>query len=299
MPSSRIIDLDLSYHRPASLAEALDLLREEGARILAGGTDLLIRIKTGQESPRSLVHLLGIGELQGLEFKGELRIGAATQLFRLEEDELLRETYPAVFEAVKSLGGTQVRNMATLAGNLCNASPSADMATPLLVLEARVEIAGKTPAGKISRRTVPLEAFFIGPGETVLARGELVTAVIIPQPPENSASAFCKIGRVTLDMAKISCSVYVEREGRRIRKVRVAVGGAAPRPVRAAAVEKAMAGRELTRALLAEAAQGVGEDISPITDIRSTREYRREVAAVIIRDTLLAAWERCGGKEIR
>jgi carbon-monoxide dehydrogenase medium subunit len=295
--SSRHITIDFDYHRPKNLEEALTLLAHDpGSRPLGGGTDLLIQIKTGEHRPTTIVQVLDVEEMSSIEERdGILRIGAAVRLFKLEEDDTVASRFTALHEAVESLGSTQVRNMATLAGNLCNASPSADTATPLIVLGARAEVAFLGNGDGVGRRLVPMEEFFTGPGMTVLEHGQLLSAVVLPDLPAHAGSCFKKIGRVTLDMAKISCSAYLEREGSTMKKVRIAVGGAAPRPVRARAVEEALSGRDFDPAGLAEAARAVQESILPIRDIRSTVEYRREMAEVLIRDTLVEAWKRSGG----
>lgn len=296
MPNSRLIAAEFTYHRPAGLAEALELLaRLPGARVLAGGTDLLIQIKTGEAKPTALVQVLDIPELGVFQTAGGLTIGGAVPLYRLEEEPLLEARYAALYEAVRSLASVQVRTMATLAGNLCNASPSADTSGPLMVLGAEAEIAGLA-GGKLARRRVEMDRFFTGPGATVLKPGELLIAVHVPEPLVSSGSAFLKLGRVSLDMAKVSASAYLERSGGRVKSVRLAVGGAAPTPVRATAVEKALSGAAFSLTAVEEAAARVQASISPIDDVRSTAEYRRLMAPVLLRDALLAAWRRAGGE---
>ncbi len=300
MSSSRFITLDFGYHRPAKLKDALQKLQDQkDVKVLAGGTDLLIQIKTGEHKPQSIVQILDIEELNLIDYSEGLRIGAAVRLHRIEEEEQLARTYSALHDAVKSLGSFQVRNMATIGGNICNASPSADTATPLMVLGAEVEIMRLKDEGNIESNRVALEKFFTGPGTTVMEPGELLTAIILPKPSAKSGSAFIKIGRVTLDMAKISCSVYMERNGREIGTVRVALGGAAPRPVRAMYVEEALTGQEFNRALVEEAARKISESIAPITDVRSTAEYRQEVSSILIRDVVFKAWSKAGGEVVR
>ena len=296
MVNTRLIPAEFTYHRPARLVEALELLAgRPGARVLAGGTDLLIQIKTGEAKPSALVQVLDVPELSRLQIAGGLTIGCAVPLYRLEEEPLLGQRYTALHEAVRALASVQVRTMATLGGNLCNASPSADTAGPLIVLGAEVEIAGLA-RGKAATRRVPLAGFFTGPGSTVLKPGELAVALHVPEPPASSGSAFSKLGRVTLDMAKVSASAYLERSGSSVRTVRLVIGGAAPTPVRAAAVEKALTGAAFSPAAVEEAAARVQESISPIDDVRSTAEYRRLMAPVLLRDAILTAWRRAGGE---
>jgi carbon-monoxide dehydrogenase medium subunit len=299
MPNTRLISADFAYHRPAHLEEALRLLADlAGARVLAGGTDLLIQIKTGEVKPEAVVQVLDLPEL-GVFTTGSspegLTIGAAVPLYRLEEEPLLASRYTALHEAVRALASVQIRTMATLGGNLCNASPSADTAGPLIVLGAEAQIAG-LKQGQISMRRVEMSKFFTGPGATVLKPGELLAALRVPEPPSDSGSAFLKLGRVTLDMAKVSASAYLERSGNKVRAVRLAIGGAAPRPVRALAVEKALSGAAFSLAAVNKAVAQVQESISPIDDVRSTAEYRKLMAPVILRDAILTAWRRAGGE---
>jgi xanthine dehydrogenase FAD-binding subunit len=299
MSNTRVLTADFDYYRPERLEQALELLAgNPEAHVLAGGTDIINRLKVGGLRPAALVQVLDIPELGLLELDRGLAIGAAVLLYRLEEDSRLTERYTALAEAVRSLASVQIRTMATLAGNLCNASPGADTAGPLLALGAEAEIAG-LQGGRVVRRRLPLEEFFAGPGLTALKPGELLVAVHAPEPPPDSGSAFVKLGRVTLDITKVSASAYVERQGKTIKTLRLAVGAAAPRPVRARALEQALAGKAFSRQALERAVQRVGESISPISDVRSTAEYRRSMAAVVARDAVLAAWGRAGGEQER
>jgi carbon-monoxide dehydrogenase medium subunit len=297
MSSSRFITLDFGYHRPATVEDALQILQDQkGAKILAGGTDLLIQIKTGEHKPQSIVQILDIEDLKILDHSKTLRIGAGVRLYKIEEDDHIAQGYSALHDAVRSLGSSQVRNMATIGGNICNASPSADTATPLMVLGAEAEIVRRGGQGGIESNRVAMDKFFTGPGTTVIRPGEMLSHLVFPKPPADAGSAFVKIGRVTLDMAKISCSVYIERNKNEIRTVRIALGGAAPRPVRAVHVERALIGQKMEQASVEDAARNVSESIAPITDIRSTAEYRREVSAILIRDVVFKAWRRAGGE---
>ena len=299
MSNSQVINYDFDYYSPKTVEEALENLKAGGARILAGGTDLLNYIKTGEQRPEALVYILGIKELDFLKTEIGLKIGSAALLSKIEENELIKQKYPALYEAVNSIGGVQIRNMATLVGNLCTASPGADTAPPLIALNSRVEISRRSDSGEIEQRTVPLEEFFTGPNDTVLEQGDLVTSIFIPEPYVSSGSAFIKIGRVKLDIAKINCAVYVEREDDICSKARIALGAVAPRPVRAFKVEQALAGENLTSSLLAEAAEMVSEDISP-RNARSTAAYKTQAASVLIQDTLKEAWKRSGpGREVK
>lgn len=295
MSNSQVITHDFDYYSPRTLEEALKDLRAEGARVLAGGTDILNEIKTGWQAPEALVYILGISDLDVLDWRDGLRIGSATLWSKLEEDDRVKEKYPALYDAVKSMGAVQIRNMATLTGNICTASPGADSASPLMALSAQVEISRMNQRGRIEKRVLALEDFFTGPRKTALEPGDLVTAISIPEPPASSGSAFRKIARVTLSIAKINCAVYVERKGKICAKVRAALGGVAPRPVRAFMFEKSLTGGELTSSSMARAAETLTEDISPRT-ARSTAAYKTHAARFLIQDTLEAAWKRSGGE---
>jgi carbon-monoxide dehydrogenase medium subunit len=295
MSDSTRIGCDFAYNAPSTLNEALALLAEEGAVPLAGGTDLINDIKMNGRRPRSLVFLPGVPELRIWEESAEpkaLKIGAACTLRELER-RLPRDRFPALYEAVRAIGSVQIRNMATLAGNLCTASPAADTPPPLLVLAASLEIAGGSANGK--RRTVDLTDFFTGPKRTVLQPGELVSAVLVPEPPPDSGTSFRRLSRVRLDIAKISCAVFLRREGRRVQGARVAFGAAAPTPMRAAEAEACLRGKEGGPALWAEAAATAAGEIRPISDIRSSEDYRRRTAAVLVREALEEAWRRAAG----
>jgi len=295
MVDSKRIDCDFDYHAPGTLDEALACLQEEGAAALAGGTDLINDLKMNNRRPRSLVYLPGIPELRIWEEASSpqaLKIGAACTLRELER-RLPRERFPALYTAVLAIGSPPIRNMATLAGNLCTASPAADTPPVLLVLAASLEIAGGNTNGK--RRTVALKDFFTGPKQTSLKPGELVTAVLIPSPPPDSGTSYRRLARVSLDIAKISCAAFLERAGRRVKTARLALGAAAPTPMRAQAAEHCLQSGEGGPALWAEAAAAAAGEIRPISDIRSSEAYRRRVAAVLVREALEEAWQRAGG----
>lgn len=296
MSNTRVISCDFEAFRPETLEEALQDLAQEGSRPLAGGTDLLNAIKTNQLRPRRLVWVLGIRELASIRSDGGvLRIGAGVRLSDVEAHREVLTRFPALAEAINVIGGTQVRNMATLAGNLCNASPGADTPPILLALGAEVELVGAGQAG-MQRRLLPLGGFFTGPKRTVLRPGELLAEVRLPAPPRGSGAAFRRVARVSLDIAKINCAAFIARDGQTISEARVALGSVAPTPVRAPAVEALLKGARGGARLFQEAAARVGEDIAPIDDVRSTAQYRREIAAVLVREALEQAWNRAEKK---
>ncbi len=296
MADTKIIDYEFSYNKAAHLNDALRHLQEKGTRILAGGTDLIVRIKTDVEKPTGIIDISDVEELQSFVIDGKVEIGAAVKLSSILKVPVIRERYMGLYEAIDSIGAVQIRNLATLAGNLCNASPGADSAPPLLTLEASVEVAS-LEGENVEKRVVPLREFFTGPGKTILKSDELVTKIIIPSIDSDSGSAFKKISRVKLDIAKISCAVYLVAEGQIMRDIRIAVGAASAKPKRAESLERELKGKKFEQGLLEEKANLINKDISPITDIRSTEEYRRNVAPVLVRDTIELAWKRAKGAE--
>jgi carbon-monoxide dehydrogenase medium subunit len=212
-----------------------------------------------------------------------------TRIVELVEHRALRERYPVLVEAALRLGSPQIRNVATVGGNLCNASPCADTATPLLVLEARVRLRG--PAGE---RELPLEQLFLGAGETALAPGELLAEIVLLPPGPTARATFKKKGRVRMDLALASATVLVELDGAVCRRARVAAGSVAPTPLRLKEVEALLAGQALTADVLAAAGTAAAGAVSPISDVRCTAEYRRQLVAVYVKRALeeLAARSR-------
>lgn len=216
-----------AYERPTSLGDAIALLAEQGseARLLAGGTDLIIRLRDGSIAPRTVVDLKRIGELDGeiRERDGGLVIGARTVMTAIAADPRVRRDYQALAEGAAVVGSVQIRNRATLAGNICNASPAADTAPALLVYGARVVVAG--PAGS---RTIPIDEFFVRSGVTTLTEGELVTAIELPRPsgPQGSA-AVRRTRRRGHDLASVTLACAVGEDG----VTRIAYGSLGPRPV--------------------------------------------------------------------
>ena len=297
MSSTRVISLDFECTIPRSLNEALEALDREGAQVLAGGTDLVNNIKTNSARPRRIVYILGIPDLDTITVaSGSLGIGAAARLGDIEHNREVLSRFPALCEAINVIGGTQIRNIATLAGNICNASPGADTPPILLVLDAEVEICRLDGGSEVARSRLPLGGFFSGPKKTVLKQGQMVGGITVPLPPEHSGAAFRRLARVSLDIAKINCAAYIEREGDRIRLARIALGSVAPTPVRAPTIENALEGQKYSERLIHQASELVAEDIAPIDDVRSTAEYRRQIASLLVGEALQQAWRRSRGE---
>jgi len=291
MVNTHIISQEFAYHEPRSLAEAVDLLKTHGpaARVLAGGTDLLVQMKLGKVQARHLVFISKIPELRFLTPDGGLKIGPLVVHRDLEKSAHVREKFSALFEAARSVTSVQIRAMGTLGGNICHASPAADSSPALIALGAKVKIAG---GGET--RMLPLEDFFVGPGKTDLKPGELLAEFQIPDPGTASGSAFLKLTRVAADLAKVNVAAFVQREKDACRECRIASGAVAPTPVRLRKAEDILRGRRLDENLCRLAGEKAAEEIQPITDIRSTAWYRREAIKVLVRDALREAWERSG-----
>jgi carbon-monoxide dehydrogenase medium subunit len=290
--NTRIIPFEYEYYEPRSLKEALELLDRYGdqARILAGGTDLLVKMKARLVEPRVVINVKKIDGLRYIVEDGEqVRIGAFTRLRDVENSELVKKYIPALHDAVKSMGSIQIRNMATIGGNLCNASPAADTAPPLLVHNAKVVLSSVG-----GDRVLPLAEFFKGPGLTVLKPSELLREIIVEKSNAGS-SAFKKVSRVAVDLAIASAAVYVEVEDGFIRNARIALGSVAPKPLRAVKTESLLRGLRIDSREVLNALKTIDEEISPITDVRSTAEYRRYVSKVLVLDALEVAYARLKG----
>ena len=272
-----------NYYSPSSLSEAFRLMKtsEGKAKLMAGGTDLLVKMKKRAVSPEVVIDLNNMTELSYIEVRdGQLHIGGLTTLADIGESPLVKEKASALAEAISVLAAPQIRNRATIAGNLCNASPAADTACPLLALDSSVKL--QCPDGE---RTVPLAQFFLGPEQTVIKSDELMVEVIIPL--QEGSSTFIKLGRrkaFTLSVASASAFARVDKG--KFEEVRVALGAVAPTPLRVDKVEDALRGREANEENIEKAAQRVKEQCCPITDVRASAEYRTEMSYVLTKRAL-------------
>jgi carbon-monoxide dehydrogenase medium subunit len=235
----------------------------------------MVRIRKGTQRAPALISLRGVGELCGIEPGETTRIGATTLIADVVAHPGLRERFAVLCDAAGRLGSEQIRNAATIGGNLCNASPCADTAPALLVLDAAVRLWG--PGGV---RELPLVDFFGGPGQTRLARGEMLHSVLLRDPPKGARATFLKKGRVSMDLATASVAALLHMDGKRCVKARLAAGSVAPVPLRLQKVEALLEGKELTAAVIAEARVLAEQSVAPITDVRSTAEYRRHIVGV-------------------
>lgn len=301
---SRILLSDFTYLAPATLEEALQILAEkDGVKILAGGTDLLIRMKLGTISGVDYVmdikhikelnyaHLCGKESCPKAAPVGAFCIGATATLNQIAKNEDLARLFPAQREAILAMAATSVRNMGTMAGNICNASPVADSVVPAICYGAALTL--QSQRGK---RAVAVENFFRGPGETVLEKDEMLVNIALPLPPAHSGAVFIKKSRVKLDIAKISIGVFIERDGERVKRCRIAMGSVAPLPLYLKEIGENLTGKAMNEHLIAETAQAVQAALKPISDLRTNREYRRVISGVLVEEGLRRAWRNAGGE---
>lgn len=272
------------YFSPGELEEATRILADYGpeGRALAGGTDLLIRLKRRQWQVRGVVSLKRIATLRHLSLNGELRLGARVTLNDLIRSPLILEHFPVLAETAGTMAGVQVRSLATVGGNICNASPAADMAPPLIALDARVVIVGRD-----GERVIPLDEFFIGPGKSVLTPGELVRELAVPHD-DSTRVAYTKLEhREAMDIAIAGVGVSIKTEAQYCKDVRIVLGAVAPTPLRARQAEDFLRGSELTEENIREAARIAAREAKPIDDVRGSAWYRREMVEVLTRRILM------------
>jgi CO/xanthine dehydrogenase FAD-binding subunit len=278
---------------PRSVDEVLRVLSERGpdAKLLAGGTDLLPQMKNGAVKPACVVDLSGVERVRTLRAEGGgLRVGAAVSARTLERDATTRKTYTSLSESGALVGSVQVRNLATLGGNLCNAAPSADMAPPVLALEAEAVIAG--PRGE---RRVPIAEFFAGVRRTVLGPDEILLELVIPSPGARSGGHYLRhTPRRELDIAVVGVASQLTLSDGVCAKARIALAAVAPVPLRATAAEQALEGKPVTPEAIERAAELAVGAAKPISDQRGSADYRRHLVRVLTRRTLRTAFERAG-----
>jgi len=292
--NTRILAAEYEYLAPASLDEVLSILAErQRVKVLAGGTDLIVKLKTGADI--AMDYMLDIKRVAGLDYirfnesEAMLHIGPTATLSRIEKDPIVKEKYPALAEAIALMAAVSVRNMGTMAGNICNASPVADSVIPAICYQATVTLSSKGAS-----RTVPLHEFFLAPGVSVMKPDELLTDIAIPLPKAGTGAAFVKKTRVRPDIAKISIGALIELEDDTVTACRIAMAAIAATPAYLQAVGESMVGKQMSEELIAETAALAAKSIKPIDDNRTTAEYRLHIAEVMTTDVLRLAWKRAG-----
>lgn len=274
--------------QPKTLNDALDALAQNNAAIrpLGGGTDMLVDIRAQRAQPDVLVALQRVNELRGVAREnGHVRISASTTIAEFLKQPLLTQ-YNALHQAASVFANPMIRNCATIAGNIGSASPAGDMLPPLLALDAQIELVSENGA-----RTMPLHEFFLGPRKTARDANELIAGLQLPIPSTPSASTFYKLGLRQADaISLVSVAVWLERDGEKIRDVRIALGAVAPRPLRAARAEEILRGQIFNETNLKESARVAADECSPIDDLRASAKYRRRMVNVHTRRMLEQAW---------
>lgn len=284
------------YCAPRGLEEALDIFEEFGerARALAGGTDLILFMERGRLRPDLVVEVPFCQPFVGMEkADGHLRIGSRTTMRELEISPLIREKVPILAEAAGKVGSLQIRNLATIGGNICTASPAGDTLPALLVLDASAKLVSKR-----EERVVPLRDFFVGPGETVRQPNELLTEVIVPLPQNRWGYSFYKLAvRRYMDIAIVNAAALLTvNEDGIITDVKIALGSVAPTPIRAYESEERLRGNPVEDSLLDEVAKLAQDASSPITDQRGTAEYRRIMVYRLTKRVIREAYQRAIAK---
>jgi len=269
------------YLEPRTVQQAIAMLSQHDgkAKVIAGGTDLLNEIRTKIISPEQVVDIGCLPGLDRLAYddQGTLSIGALTTIRAVEISTEVKEHHPVISQAAGQIGSIAIRNMGTIGGNLCHASPTADMAPSLISLGAALNIVGS--AGE---RTVAVEHFFTGPSRTVLETGEILIGIQVPRmPPQAKAVYFKHAIRGAADLAIVGVAAMVGLEDGRCRNVRIALGAVAPTPMRAKSAEGLLDGNELSDSLIKNAAQAAAEECRPITDLRASSDYRRQMVKVL------------------
>lgn len=290
---ARILLNDFEYFEPETISDVITFLAKHGkdTKLIAGGTDLLVDMKKGRIKSKFLVNLMKIPDLSYItEDGGGLRIGATTTFREIEESKLIKEKYPLLFEAAQAMGTVQIRNMATIGGNICNALPSADIPPALVALDAKAKIVGQS-----GERFLPLEEFFMGIRKTTLESDELFTEVHVQSPPARSGTAFLKISRTASDLATLNVAVRVTLENNwACKEARVVVGGGVgPTLIRSRRAETLLEGKILEESLIEKTTRAASEELKPRpTSIRASPFYKIEVSKVLVKRALMKALDR-------
>jgi carbon-monoxide dehydrogenase medium subunit len=278
------------FYQPTTLAEASRLLKDKGpgGRFLAGGTDLVIAMKEKGLLPKYIVDLKRVPGLAGIQenVDGSLSIGALTTMYAIETSPVIQKKYPFLAQSAAEVGSIQIRNRATVGGNMANATPSADVAPSLIALNAAAKIARVG-----AERTMALEDFFLGPGQNAMEAEEILTEITIPRTDPQLVGEYVKFSpRDMMDLAYIGVAVaYIFDSDKRCSEVRIVLGAVAPTPIRARDSEALLEGRVLTEELARQVGDEAARESKPISDVRSSADYRRAMVAVMTKRALLNA----------
>lgn len=281
--------LDVKYFKPVNLDEAIALLdQHKQATLWAGGTDLVVKLEHKRVNPRNIIDLKGLQELRYIKEHGaEVSIGALTTIRDLETSDLISEHFPLLAQAAHVLGSWQVRTLATIAGNIVNAAPSAEMAAPILVLGGTVIAEGSS-----GERSIAGESFFTGPGQTSLKSGEIVKEIRLPKMSAGTKSVYLKHSlRRSMDIALVNSACLLTTDGDKCTEARIGLGAVAPVPMRAEKAEALLVGQVLNEKTIRQAATAAAAECRPIDDIRAKAEYRRELVQSLVTRALTLLWK--------
>ena len=279
---------------PTSEEELYDLLDtfKDKAKVLAGGSDLMLLMKKGVVKPEVVINLMEISALKFIkEDENTVRIGATTTYSEIEENEIIKTNFPEIVDAVKKIASTPIRNWSTMAGNLANASPAADSAPILIVLKAKLKLKSKE-----GEREVPVEDFFLGVRKTILKPNEIIREIIIPKKPKNFDAEFYKLGKrnaLVLSVVSTAASIKLAEDGT-IEDIRIALGSVAPVPLRAKKAEEVLRGKKPTLELIEQCAKVAMNESKPISDVRASAEYRKEMVYVLTRRVIINTLKKLG-----
>lgn len=282
------------HYSPSSLEEAVELLQKNGndTFIMAGGTDLLIKRRHQIIHPKKIVSLKKINGLNRISFNSKkgLTIGATALLVDVAKHRTIRKVYPAIARAASNTANIQIRNMGTVVGNLCNASPAADNAPTLLAMAADLNVVG--PDGD---RVIPLENFFTGPGLTALQKAEVVRSIFVPTPPPKSGAAYLHLSaRGRIDCSAANAGVFLTKKGAKVADARIFIGACGPTPMRMLKTERKIIGHKLTEDLALKAGIQASKETKPISDVRANEDYRSKMVTVLTKRALLEAYQLAG-----
>ena len=269
------------YIRPGTMEDAIAALQaNDEAHLLAGGTDLLIGIKTKAVKPKCLIDMKGISGIDGIEYNNGFKLGAMTTVRDIEVSPLIREKIPVLSQAAATLGSIQIRNRATIGGNLCHGSPAADMAAILLAMNCKVSIASDE-----GERTIGLDQFFTGPNSTVVGKHEVLSQIIIPKKMEQFKGVYLKHGpRKAMDIGIVNIAIVLDADLTKglCNQVMIALGAVAPAPIRAKKAEALLNGKELKPERIQKVAEAAADEAKPITDFRATAGYRKDLVKSLV-----------------
>ena len=285
---------EFQYLAPNTVDEVLSLLAKNNGqtRIMAGGTDLLNKMKKREDIPGSVIGLKNVSGLDSIHYDPVqgLSLGPLVTIHDVETSSIIQEKYPILAQAASTMASAQIRNLGTVVGNLCSAVPSADTAPGLLVLGANIKIASAN-----AERTVAIEDFFTGPSQSIITKGELVVGIQVPNPPPRSGMVYIKhTVRAAMELAIVGVAVLLNEENGTCSNIRIALGAVAPTPIRAKKAESILKGKPFSTELIDQAAEAASDETKPLSDIRASATYRREMVNILLKRAINGAREQLG-----